>query len=66
MNGVVSGEMRRAIVRARRTLRGATTASMLDYGLNRYRLAQNQSPIIIVVKDKKKRSRVAHKAPQPA
>jgi hypothetical protein len=53
MKGLVSGQMKRAIVRARKQLRGSTTRQLQDYGLNRYRVARKIAPIVILVKSRK-------------
>jgi len=52
MSKIVSGHMKRAIVRARKQLRSASSSQILTYGLNRYRLAQKQAPVLIVLKPK--------------
>lgn len=49
MSEITSGPMNLAIARARERLRKSTKAQLQSYGLNRYRLAEKQPTIAIVV-----------------
>lgn len=49
MTSVLSEQMKRAIVNARRRLRDSSVDELQGYGLNRYRVAQKKKPLVVVV-----------------